>query len=159
MTIRVTVGKSDLCCCLLLSHYKANMDRLSESKKTVFCCLFVVFLLFSFPCCCCCCRCCCCCCFVFVFVLFLVDWLLLLLFVGVFVERINVGLLLEKNHASNRYSIPFAHSFRLLCISNLSMVDSPTKFYQTTKTKTHQLFYIIIMSGRVVYLRVVSSLS
>ena len=61
--------------------------------------LFVVFLLFSFPC-----------CFVVVVAaaavaaaaasvlflsLFLVDWLLLLLFVGVFVERINVGLLLE----------------------------------------------------------------
>ena len=73
------------------------MDILSESKKTVFCCLFVVFLLFSFPCCC-----CCCCCFVFVFV---VDWLLLLLFVDVFAERINVGLLFENNHASNRYSM------------------------------------------------------
>ena len=98
-----------------------------------------VFCLFSFPCCCSCCCYCCCCCFVFVS-LFVVDWLLLLLFVGVFAERINVGLLVEKNnnHASNRYNIPFAHSFRLLCISTLRMVDSPTKFYQTTERKRHQ---------------------
>ena len=57
MRMRVTVDKSGPCCCLLLSHYKCNMDRLSESKKTVFCCLFVGFLLLSFSCCCCCCCC------------------------------------------------------------------------------------------------------
>ena len=50
------MDKSGPCCCLLLSHYKANMDRLSESKKTVFCFLFVGFLLLSFSCCCCCCA-------------------------------------------------------------------------------------------------------
>ena len=41
--------------CLLLSHYKANMDRLSKSKKVSFCCLsffccfhFLVVLLLFF---------------------------------------------------------------------------------------------------------------